>query len=135
MAPAPTPVRAPANARTAQLIQLAFIAGLLLFGPVVTFVHRQPGWVTRLQPPAMAYVLFGLVIGSVVTAIVLRGRVAREPNQGRRVVLLLNGWAVGQGTGLFGGVMYLLTGQSQWYLIGLLAAAITFALLPAWRAR
>jgi hypothetical protein len=113
-----------------ELIRLALIAGVLMFGAVVLFVHRQPSWKPGTLPPAIGYALMAYAIVAVSIAAAMRGRVLREPEQQRRASLLLVGWAVGEAAALFGGAIFFVTGQSHWYLLGLLAMAIAFVLLP-----
>jgi len=112
-----------------QLIRLALIAGVLMFGAVILFVHGQPSWKPGILPPAVGYVLLAYAFAAVSVARVMRGRVLRESDPQRRISLLITGWAVGEAAGLFGGVMFFVTGQGQWYLLGLLAMASSFALL------
>jgi hypothetical protein len=44
-------------------------------------------------------------------------------------VLIVVGWAVGEGAALIGAVIFYITGQRQWYGLGLLAMASSSALL------
>jgi hypothetical protein len=119
--PSPQPV---------QLIRLALIAGVLMFGAVALFVHRQPSWKPGMVPSAIGYALLAYAIVAVSIARAMRGRVLREPDPQRRASLLIIGWAVGEGAALFGAVIFFVTGQGQWYLLGLLAMLGVFAFLP-----
>ena len=119
--PSPQPV---------QLIRLALIAGVLMFGAVTLFVHRQPTWTPGMLPSAVGYALLAYAIIAVAIARAMRGRVLREADPGRRASLLITGWAVGEVAGLFGAVIFFLTGQGQWYLLGLLAMLTVLAFLP-----
>jgi hypothetical protein len=116
-------------ARPVQVIRLAFIGGVLMFGAAILFVHSQPGWKPGTLPAAVGYAASVLAVAAIVTAVVLRGRVMRESDPGRRISLLLAGWAVGEGAALLGGVIFFITGQSQWYLLGLFAMACGLAVL------
>ena len=119
--PSPQPV---------QLIRLALITGVLMFGAVILFVHRQPSWKPGVLPSAIGYALLAYAIVAVLVARAMRGRVLREPEPQRRASLLLIGWAVGEGAALLGAVIFFVTGQGQWYLLGLLAMLTVFAFLP-----
>jgi len=119
--PSPQPV---------QLIRLALITGVLMFGAVILFVHRQPSWKPGVLPSAIGYALLAYAIVAVLVARAMRGRVLREPDPQRRASLLLIGWAVGEGAALLGAVIFFVTGQGQWYLLGLLAMLTVFAFLP-----
>jgi len=112
-----------------QLIRLSLIASVLMFGAVSLFVHGQPSWKPRTLSPAVGYALMAYAIVAVAIARAMRSRVLREPDPQRRDSLLLTGWAVGEAAGLFGGWIFFFTGQGQWYLLGLLAMASSFALL------
>lgn len=120
---------AKAPAPPIQLIRLALVAGVLLFGAVIVIVQRQPGWTPSSLPSALGFGLLAYALFAIAIISVMRRRIARESDPQRRGSLVLAASAVGEAAGLFGGVLFLLTGQSQWYLIGLAAMAISFALL------
>lgn len=113
-----------------KLIRLALIAGVVMFGAVILFVHRQPSWKPGTLPPAIGYALLVYAIVALAIARVVRGRILSEGNPAHRASLLMNGWAVAEGAGLLGGVIFFVTGQGQWYLIGLVAMLCAFAMLP-----
>lgn len=122
---------APANPRPQplQLIRLFLMTGVLLFGAVVLFVHRQPNWKPGVLPIAVEYVLVAYSILAVSIAAVLKRRVGRERDPQRRASLLLVGWAVGEGAALIGVVIFYITGLAQWYGLGPLAMVSSFAML------
>lgn len=105
------------------------MTGVLLFGVVVLFVHRQPNWKPGVLPIAVLYALVAYSILAVSIAAVLKGRVGRERDQQRRASMLLVGWAVGEGPALLGVVIFYITGQVQWYGYGLLAMVSSFVML------
>lgn len=115
--------------QTTQLIRAALIVGVLTFGAAILLVQRQPGWKPTSLPPAASYALLAYAIATIPIVMATRGRVMGEPDPQRRVSFLVAGWAFGEGAGLFGGALFLLTGQSQWYLIGLAAMICVFGLL------
>lgn len=112
-----------------QLIRLFLMTGVLLFGAVVLVVHRKPNWKPGVLPIAVEYVLVAYSIMAVSIAAVLKGRVGREREPQRRASLLLVGWAVGEGAALIGVIIFYITGQAQWYGLGLLAMVCSFAML------
>jgi hypothetical protein len=114
-----------------RIIRLALIAGVLMFGVAILVVHGQTTWKPKTLPPAFGYALVGCAIAAVWAAISMRGRVMGESEPGRRASLLVIGWVIGESAALFGGVLFLITGQSQWYLLGLLAMGGAFVMLPA----
>ncbi len=100
-----------------------------MFGAVILVVHRQPNWTPGTLPDAADYALVADAILAVSIAAVLKGRVRREPDQQRRASMLLVGWAVGESAALFGAVIFYVTGQIQWYGLGLLAMVSAFVML------
>jgi len=121
--------RAKAPTPPIQLIRLSLVTGVLLFGVVIVIVHRQPGWTPTALPSALGVGLLAYAFFAIAVVSVMRRRIARESDPQRRGSLVLAASAVAEAAGLFGGVLFLLTGQSQWYLIGLATMAISFALL------
>ncbi|MEO7040747.1 MAG: hypothetical protein ABI035_00640 [Gemmatimonadaceae bacterium] len=101
----------------------------MIFGAVILFVHRQPNWKPGALAPAIIYALVAYAILAVAIASVLKGRVGREPDPQRRAALVLIGWVVGESAALIGVGIFYITGQSQWYALGLLAIVCSFALL------
>ena len=112
-----------------QLIRLFLMTGVLLFGAVVLFVHRQPNWKPGVLPITVLYVLVAYSILAVSIAAVLKGRVGRERDPQRRGPLLLIGWVVGESAALIGVVIFYINGQAQWYGLGLLAMVSAYAIL------
>lgn len=121
----------PASSRpqSLQLIRLSLMAGVLMFGAVILIVHRQPSWKAEALAPAMGYALVAVAIFAVTIAVLLKGRLGRERDPERRASLLIVGWAIGEGAGLLGAVIFFLSGQGEWYAFGLLAMACSFVLL------
>ena len=82
-------------------------------------------------PIAVEYVLVAYSILAVSIAAVLKGRVGRERDPQRPASLLLVGWAVGEGAALIGAVIFYITGQAQWYGLGILTMVCSFAMLSS----
>lgn len=100
-----------------------------MFGAVVLVVHRQPNWKPGAIPAAVPYALVPYSILAVLIATILKGRVGREPDPRRRGPLLIMGWAVGEGAALIGVMIFYITGQAQWYGLGLLAMVSALVML------
>jgi hypothetical protein len=129
----PTNPAAPVIAPLA-MIRFALAMGVLMFGAVIVFVHRQPTWSPATSlPAALRYAQVAVAIASVGVAFVLRGRAAAEMDMAKRNSLVLTGWSVAEGAALLGGVIFFLTPEWQWYALGLVAMLATFRLLPARR--
>jgi hypothetical protein len=117
------------------VLRLGMVASVLLFGAVAWIVHQQARWTPAAGlPAAIRFVQVALAVSAVFAALVIRGRVAAETDPVKRNSLLLTGWAVGEGSALLGGVIFLLTPEWQWYALGLLAMLASFRLLPIPRA-
>jgi hypothetical protein len=113
------------------LIRLALAGGVFLFGAVGWFVHHRPGWTSAPSlPAAIRYLQVALAVSAVFAALVLRGRVANEPDPAKQNSLLITGWAIGESAALLGGVIFFLTPEWQWYALGLVAMFASFRLLP-----
>jgi len=91
------------------------------------YLFEKPG----VLPIAVEYVLVAYSILAVSIAAVLKGRVGRERDASRRASLLLVGWAVGEGAALIGAVIFYITGQAQWYGLGILTMVCSFAMLSS----
>jgi hypothetical protein len=122
---------AKASPQPLQVSRLSLVAGVLLLGAVTLFIHTQSTWKPTVLSPGVGFALVAFVVAAVAIAAMMRGRIMGESDPARRASLLVTGWAIGEGAGLFGGVVFLLSGQAQWYLIGVLATLGAFALLPA----
>lgn len=122
----------PANSRpqSLQLIRLSLMAGVLMFGAVAVFVHGQPTWRPGTLPEVVRYALVAYAMVAVSVAVLLKRRIAREPDRERRAALLVIGWAIGEAAGLLGAVIFFFTSEGQWYALGLLVMLCAFVLLP-----
>jgi hypothetical protein len=103
---------------------------VIAFGVVVFFVHRAGTFPIRPQPMGLRYASAAMSVLAVTVALVLRGGVRQMEDGPDRNTRVLTLWAVGEGAALFGGVLYLLTNEPQWYGLGLLAMLTTFVLVP-----
>lgn len=122
----------PASPATLGIVRLAMLGGMLVFGGVAWYLTHQPGWRPSLPPGRDAFFFASLGIWAVVAAglLLLRIRVRREADPRRRTPLLLVGWALGEMPAVWGGIYFLLTGDPQRYVTGLLFLVMAFLLLP-----
>ncbi|HEX5633465.1 MAG TPA: hypothetical protein VFX50_09560 [Gemmatimonadales bacterium] len=113
------------------VIRIAMLAGVLTFGGVAFFVRRGA------NPPALAadtsvlqlagsLIWAVAIIGVLVLFMLLRGRDTPE----RRASFSIIGWALGEAVALYGAVFLYLTGDAQWFLMGLTAQLLTFFIFP-----
>ena len=128
---APAEFRA-ASPATLGLVRLAMLGGMLAFGAVALYLTHQPGWRPSLPTGLDGFFYASLGIWAVVAAglMLLRARVRREADPRRRTPLMLVGWALGEMPAIWGGIYYLLTGDPQRYVTGLLILVVAFLLLP-----
>jgi hypothetical protein len=115
------------------LLRIGLWSGVTLFGIVIWFLHRQPGWTPGATPMAVKYAQAAMSVVAVAIALGMRGRTNRETDDVQRNARLLTLWAVGEAPALLGGVIYFLTGETQSYVLGLFAMLTTFVLLPITR--
>ncbi len=118
----------PANALA--LIGIALWLGVLAFGVVVWFVHRAGTFPIRPAQAQLTYAQLGVCVLAVVFALAMRGGVRRMDDGPERNTKILSAWACGEGAALFGGVLFLLSNEAQWYAVGLLSMLTTYVLVP-----
>jgi ABC-type xylose transport system permease subunit len=115
------------------LIRFAMLFGVLLFGGVTWYLRRD-GSVSPFDPSGaktllwVARAVWGLSMAAcVILFIVIRNARSRAQAQ----TLSLVGWASGEAVALMGGVVWFLTGNTQWYQFGLVYLVLTFLAFPA----
>lgn len=113
-----------------KLIGTALWIGVLAFGAVAWFLHRNGMFPVSPQPMSLRYAQVGVCIGCVLAALALRKGAAAAPVGPGRRSKILSIWALGEGGALFGGVLLLLTNEPQWYALGLLAMLTTYVVAP-----
>lgn len=122
-----------ARLRPTVLIRAALLLGVLFFGAVTWFIRRSGG----VPPfdPANATTLLWVARGvwgfSMGTCLVLFGLLRNSRNAARAQSLSIVGWASGELVAMMGGVVWYLTGNSQWYTFGLVYLVLTFFAFPA----
>jgi hypothetical protein len=130
MRTAPQPVDQAGALRSLVLIRAALIGGVLMFGGVIWFLHRENRFPTQPADPTFVYLQIAAAIGAVVFALAWRARLAATSDAMILMSRLLICWAVGEGAGLFGAVVFLISGELRPYLIGLIAMFIVYGLTP-----
>lgn len=119
----------------ALLIRLALLAGVLMFGGVTWYIRRE-GAGPGLDPESLRTLLWvgrGTWILSMATCVSLFGMLRNARSQARIGALSLVGWAAGEAVAMVGGVIWFLTGITQWYSAGLVYLVLTFLAFPARR--
>ena len=123
--------RPPSPASSLAIIRISLLIGVLLFGAVTYYVQRGEEW--RATPPDVLSTLRLIMLSTWVAAaallLVLRVRLGRLTESAGRSMLIV-AWAIGEGAALFGGVYYFLSGEPQWFIIGLFVMLASFILFP-----
>ena len=122
----------PASPATLAVVRLAILGGVLAFGGVVAYLTRRPDW--RPSPGAdgglFSYAGLGVWIVATVGLLLLRRAWQRETDPARRTPLMIVGWALGEVPAIWGGIVFLLTGDPQRFFTGVLFLVMAFLLLP-----
>ena len=126
------PARQPPSAdATLALIRISLLLGVLLFGAVSWFVHRNPSW----RPsdadalPVLRRVMLAVWVLAVAALLAVRPRLERLTGGARRSTLVI-AWAIGEGAALFGGVYFYLSGDALSFLGGLVVMMAALLLFP-----
>jgi hypothetical protein len=118
-------------ASTLAVIRIALLVGVLMFGAVTYMVQRGDTW--QAAGPdlldTLRVALLATWVVAVLLLLVLRARLTRLTEVAGRSVLII-AWAVGEGAALFGGVYYFLSGNPEWFIIGLFVMLASFILFP-----
>ena len=113
------------------LIRISLLLGVLLFGAVTWFLHRDPSWQPQ-DPSTVAGVRRAMYVvwaGAIVTLLALRPRLGAATGAARQSLLVI-AWAIGEGAALLGGVYYFLTDDARAFLGGLIVMLGAFLLYP-----
>jgi hypothetical protein len=111
-------------------IRLAMLGGVLLFGGVSWFLTHTPDWTP--PEPGVAGQLTGIarivwvIVGVALTILFLKFRDSTNAARASSVAILT--WALGETLALLGGVIFFLTAAAGWYIAGVIALTLTFAL-------
>lgn len=118
------------------LIRIAMLTGVLLFGGVTWFL-RQSG--SAPEPPTAESARTLLWMGRAAWAAAIAGCVVlfallqREPSTARTRTLSIVAWAFGELVALYGGVVWFLTGLTQWYVSGVIFLVLSLLAFPGGR--
>jgi hypothetical protein len=115
------------------LIRATLLLGVLLFGGVTWFVRRS-GDVPPFDPAnatTLLWVARGVWGLSMATCLVLFGLMRNARSTARVRSLSIVGWASGELVAMMGGVVWFLTGNSEWYAFGLVYLVLAFLAFPA----
>ncbi len=115
------------------LIRLALWTGVAALGAVTWFLHWRGRFPVSAMPAVLRYTQVALCVLALGAVLAMRGRVVRAADGPERSSGLIRLWAIGESPALFGGVLFLLTNDPQWYGFGLVVMLTTFVLTPIGR--
>ena len=120
---------APSATRTLGLIRIALLVGVLAFGGVVWYLRRTSDATYPVNPHGLrvaGQAVWGVMTLGTLTLFLLAGRATPE----RRATLSVIAWALGEATAIYGGLFWMLLGDSQWYLYGVACLLLTYFIFP-----
>jgi hypothetical protein len=118
--------------RVLHIIRATFLISPLAFG-VFVWIYLGDRSQTQAAPGttnALGYLFIAAAIAAVATILVIRSVRTGSTDIARAVSLTIVGWAVGEGIGILGGVMYLLTADRLPFLVGVALLFVSMMLLP-----
>ena len=112
---------------TQTIIRYALLAGVLIFGGIAWFVSRENGAdFDAGAAQTLRYAFYVLLLSSAVGLLFIHRSWQQAKTFQERFTRSLIGYAVAEGTALFGAVYLLLTGIAMLYVIGLVLFLIAF---------
>ncbi|HKS04993.1 MAG TPA: hypothetical protein VJR92_01660 [Gemmatimonadaceae bacterium] len=114
------------------LIRTALLAGLLLFGAATWYIRRGT---TIVPMPAdraqqFGYIFIALAVSALGGMFFVRSRLEKGVEGTAAVQQYMTGYAMAEGTALFGGVTWYMGGNQNWYIAGVLLMVTAFQILP-----
>ena len=119
----------PSATRTLGLIRIALLVGVLAFGGIVWYVRRSGDASYAVNPRGLrvaGQAVWALMTVGTLALFVTAGRASPE----RRASLSVIAWALGEATAIYGGLFWMLLGDSQWYLYGVACLLLTYFIFP-----
>ena len=115
--------------RTLALIRIALLVGVLAFGGVVWLMRRtsEPSYaVNPLGLRIAGQAVWGLMTIGTLALFLLAAKASAE----RRATYSVVAWALGEATAVYGGLFWMMLGDSQWYLYGVACLLLTYFIFP-----
>ena len=119
----------PGATRTLGLIRIALLVGVLAFGGIVWYLRRAGDASYNVNPRGLrvaGQVVWGFMTLGTLALFVSAGRASPE----RRATFSVMAWALGESTAIYGGLFWMLLGDSQWYLYGVACLVLTYFIFP-----
>ena len=124
----PAPVRS-STTRTLGLIRIALLVGVLVFGVVVWDLRRSGAASYDVDPHGLrvaGQAVWGLATLGTLALFLAAARASTE----RRGTFAVIAWALGEATAIYGGLFWMMLGDSQWYLYGVACLLLTYFIFP-----
>jgi hypothetical protein len=115
--------------RTLALIRIALLVGVIVLGGVVWFMRRtsEPSYAVNPQGLRVAgQAVWGLMTIGTLALFLLATKASAE----RRATYSVVAWALGEATAIYGGLFWMMLGDSQWYLYGVACLLLTYFIFP-----
>ena len=116
--------------RNLAIIRIAILAGILLFGAVIWFVQRGPGWTPATPQFPVEPIAMALWTAAIVGVLAVRVAWGRSRDVKRRVHFAIMAIAIAEAPALYGALVYFLTGDARLYLTGVFLMLTTLLLFP-----
>ncbi|MCC6316329.1 MAG: hypothetical protein IT361_01465 [Gemmatimonadaceae bacterium] len=124
------------SVRATQLIRVAMLSGVVMFGAVIYFMRRSPDAIPGTSPEqARSLLWIGRAIWgtAILGSMILWYVIGRTRDAARRLTYCVSAWALAEMVGLYGGVIAFLTGSWSWYAPGLVFLALSLLAFPLQR--
>ena len=115
--------------RTLALIRIALLVGVLVFGGIVWYLRRSNDLTYSVDPRGLrvaGQAVWGLMTLGTLGLFLAAGRATPE----RRATFSVIAWALGEATAIYGGLFWMMLGDSQWYLYGVACLLLTYFIFP-----
>ena len=115
--------------RTLALIRIALLVGVLVFGGIVWYLRRSGDATYPVNPRGLrvaGQAVWGLMTLGTLGLYIAAGKASAE----RRAALSVVAWALGEATAIYGGLFWMMLGDSQWYLYGVACLLLTYFIFP-----
>ena len=115
--------------RTLALIRIALLVGVLVFGGIVWYLQRSNDLTYSVDPRGLrvaGQAVWGLMTLGTLGLFLAAGRATPE----RRATFSVVAWALGEATAIYGGLFWMMLGDSQWYLYGVACLLLTYFIFP-----
>lgn len=120
---------APGATRTLGIIRIALLVGVLALGAIVWYLRRSGDTSYNVDARGLrvaGQAVWGLMTLGTLALFLAAGRASPE----RRATFSVIAWALGESTAIYGGLFWLLLGDSQWYLYGVACLLLTYFIFP-----